>query len=267
MNLEYFLAEYLKARPLFLSLIRAKEAYLYQKYTPLKGSILDVGCGDGMFAKITFANKLKAQRSKIKNKQVKIDVGLDLKDSRIHEAKKQGIYKKLVTFDGAHIPFARNHFGSVFSNCVLEHVDKLPELLSDIYRVLAPRGIFLAPVMARPWEENLFGNMLMGSSYKTWMRKKQVHLNLFTQKQWDQAFWKAGFKVKERIGYLSPDACRLIDVCHYLSVPSLITYSLFGKWVLSPRLSKLYPVSYLASILSKNVPPVSSGAIFYILKK
>lgn len=285
-DLKYFLTRYIRNRPLFLSLIRAKEAYLYQNYLPLKKPVLDVGCGDGFFSSVAFhdqkasktprgwpaSQKLQRGEPAYKDspevKKPVIDVGLDVKDSRIEEARKIGLYKKIVTFDGKIIPFADNYFSTVVSNCVLEHVEDLDILVSEIFRVLKPGGIFLTTVMAKPWEENLFGTLLLGKIYKNWMRKKQMHLNLLTVKQWNSVFKKSGFKVIEKTGYLVPVACRLIDICHYLSVPSLVTYKLFGRWVLFPGLSKLiYPISIFARILSENADSDSSGAIFYILRK
>lgn len=253
MDLKYFLTAYLKERPLFLSLIRAKEAYLYQKSLPFKKPILDVGCGDGMFAKITFAKM--------------IDIGLDLKESRIEEAKKQKIYKKFITYDGRHIPMPARSFATVVSNCVLEHVEDIEHVLKEIYRVMKPGGLFLTTVMAKPWEEHLFGSVLMGNSYKDWMRKKQVHLNLFSSKKWTETFQRAGFTIQESEGYLSPAACRLIDICHYLSLPSLFSYILFKRWVLFPRLSSIYPQGLLVRILSEGVRVERGGAIFFILQR
>ena len=260
MDIEYFLIEYLRQRPLFLSLIRAKEAELYQKYLPLTEPILDVGCGDGFFAKVTFANQCN-------NKRYLIDIGLDVKNSRIEEARKLGIYKKLVIYDGKELPFPDNSFSTVISNCVLEHIDNLEFTLKEISRVLKSSGLFITAVMAKPWEENLFGNKILGNYYKKWMKKVQIHKNLFTKKDWDEVFQKAGFKIEAAKGYLSPSACRLIDVCHYLSLPSLINYKLFGKWVLFPPLSQIYPVDYFLKILSQRVDIDSAGGLFYVLKK
>lgn len=259
MTLEYFLREYLTARPLFLSLIRAKEAFLYQKYLPLTHPILDVGCGDGYFAKITFANP--------ENRSVTIDVGLDLEGSRINEARAQGIYKKVVTYDGKHIPFPADHFRTVVSNCVLEHVEHLPTVLSEVHRVLRPGGRFLTTVMAKPWEDQLVGTKLLGRWYQSWMRKKQVHRHLLTQEQWSAASIDAGFTIQEMIGYLSPAACRLLDVCHYLSLPSLLTYMLVKQWVVLPSLTRLYPVSYILRIIAPDVLPERSGALLFALDK
>jgi ubiquinone/menaquinone biosynthesis C-methylase UbiE len=251
MNVQSNLSIYLKSRPLFLSLIRVKEAAIFQHYLPLAGPVLDVGVGDGFFAKIAFKQ---------------IDVGIDLPGSRMPEAQKLNIYQKLVEFDGVKIPFKNNYFQTVVSNCVLEHVEKLPELLSEIGRVLKPGGIFLTTVMAKPWEDYLMGTKVFGNGYKNYMRVKQVHLNLLTVNNWDKVFVKAGFKIEKRIGYLPEKACKLIDLAHYLSVPSLISYILFRKWVLFPRLL-WYPEKYLSGLVKPDVSPDKSGAIFYVLKK
>lgn len=253
--LEYFLREYLRARPVFLALIRAKEAQLYQKYLPFNKPILDVGCGDGFFAKVTFGEE-------------KIDVGLDVKNSRMGEARKLNIYEKLIIYDGRQIPCPDKSFSIVVSNSVLEHVVDLSSVLREVYRVLKPKGIFVTTVMAEPWEENLLGAKLLGDFYKRWMRRKQVHINLLDKAGWDQRFIKAGFKIKETIGHLTPRACKWIDFLHYVSIPSLISYKLFGRWILFPDLiEKIYPINYLAKIVSENVDPDKSGAIFYILRK
>lgn len=254
MNVEYFLKHYVTQRPLFLSLIRASEAFLYQKYLPLKSPILDVGCGDGFFAKTTF--------------HLSIGAGLDMENSRIKEARKLNIYKKLVTYGGGKFPFPSRSFQTVISNCVLEHIDDLNLTIEEIYRVLKPGGIFFTTVMAKSWEDNLFGAKLFGGVYKKWMRKKQVHKNLFTREKWDKTFQKAGFRITNRVGYLSAEACQLIDICHYFSIPSLISHRLFGRWVLFPQIAQyIYPVKYLSRVLSEQVSADDSGAIFYFLRK
>ncbi len=262
MSLQYFLKQYLQERPLFLSLIRAKEAFLYQKHLPFKPPILDIGCGDGYFANVTFAKNLQFI---IYNFQ--LDVGLDLKDSRINEARKLGVYKKLVIYDGVKIPFPDNYFSTIVSNCVLEHVTHLDSIVGEAYRVLKPGGVFLTTVMAAPWEEYLFGSIFLGSWYQNWMRKKQVHLNLYDHKNWDEVFEKSGFRIVDKVGYLDKKASRLIDICHYLSVSSLISYKLTHSWMPWKEISRIYPINYFTKIISVNTKPDQSAAIFYALKK
>lgn len=244
-----FLSMYLAERPLFLALIRAKEMWLWQKHLPLKKPVADVGIGDGFFAKITFK---------------KIDIGLDLPDSRMNEAKRVGVYDRIIEFDGRKIPLKNGSVNTVVSNCVLEHAEDLSALLTEIYRILKTKGVFITTVMAKPWEENLVGSIIFGNSYKSWMRIKQVHLNLLSYQQWKQVFIKSGFTVRENIGYLTPEACKWLDICHYLSLPSLISYKLTGKWTFIPN---LFPVRLIEKIFEKNCDSEESGAIFWVLIK
>ena len=263
-TLDYYLNTYLRSRPLFLSLIRSKEAYLFQGYLPLKHPVLDVGCGDGFFAKITFGDR---GLSRIKNGFSQIDVGLDVSGSRVEEARKLGIYKKIVVYNGGKMPFPNNSFATVVSNCVLEHIPNLSFTLKEIQRVLKPGGLFLTTVMAAPWEEYLFGNLLLGDWYKKWMRRKQGHYHLCAHKEWKKLFTKAGFSTISCEGYLSKTSSRLIDIAHYLSIPLLISYKLMGKWVPIPAYTSLYPTTMLLRLLTTPTTPSTSAAMFFALQK
>ncbi|MEK7802114.1 MAG: hypothetical protein AAB276_06645, partial [Pseudomonadota bacterium] len=57
------------------------------------------------------------------------------------------------------------------------------------------------------------------------------------------------------------------DVGHYLSIPNLVTYMLFGRWVIWPALASAYPISFLARMISPDVSVKKSGAIFFVLHK
>ncbi len=279
MNLREILSEYLRNRPLFLSLIRAKEVELYQRYLPLKKPVLDVGVGDGFFAEIAFAKKFKIKnvttstgfhpndgKKSIIDKKI-IDVGIDVKDSRIDEAGKPGIYKRLVIYDGKKLPFSDNTFSTVISNCVLEHIPNLELTLKEIQRVLKPGGLFLTTVVAKPWEEYFLGNLILGDFYKMWMRKKQIHINMYSEKEWKQIFKKYKYKIIDEIGYLDKIAVRLIDLFHYISLPNLITYKLSRNWVIWKGIINYFPLDWLSQLIEKDIPTSISGNIFFALQK
>lgn len=241
-----YLQVYLRNRPLFLSLIRSKEAGLFAQYLPLKSPVLDVGCGDGFFARVAFGH---------------LDVGLDVADSRISQAAAGSAYQKVVTYNGRRFPFPARSFNTVVSNCVLEHLPNLQEVVHEIFQVLRPGGLFITTVMAAPWENYLW---LKFPFYRSWMRNKQRHFNLLKSGEWEKLFKKSGFKTIRETGYLSPRACTLIDIAHYLSLPSLVSYKLRGSWDWGWH---WYPGNRLAAILSENVNPQNSGAVFFVLKK
>src|SRR3989338_8105550 len=117
----YFIRKYLEGRPMFLSIIRAKEASLFQKHKKyIKRRVLDFGCGDGFFAETVFGKN-------------KITVGLDLTESRARIAEEEKIYKKIVYYDGGKIPFPGHYFSTVISNCFLEHVPPFDKKAVRLY--------------------------------------------------------------------------------------------------------------------------------------
>lgn len=256
-KVDYFIKKYLENRPMFMAIIRSQEVMLFQKYNKLvKGKILDFGCGDGFFAGLVFGKG-------------KIDTGLDLSNNnRIHVAIDKKIYKKIKLYDGKKIPSPNNYFNTIVSNCVLEHIPNVNQSLKEIYRVLKPSGYFLTSVMTDQWENNLFGTKLFRNNYLRFMRKTQDHHNLFSNKEWRTYFKKAGFKIKSIDGYLYRKSALWLDIFHYLSIGSLISYKLFNNWTLFniPLLNKLKAQLIKKIIVDENNPGKAS-ALFFVLKK
>ena len=242
---------------MFMAIIRSQEAILFQKYNKLiKGKALDFGCGEGFFAQLVFGKE-------------KISVGLDLLDNkRIREAIDKKIYKKIKLYNGDTIPYPDNHFNTVVSNCVLEHISDIKKSIKEIYRVLKPGGHFITSVMADQWENNLFGSKIFGKKYLTYMRKTQVHKNLFSNNKWQEHFEKASFKIQSIDGYLYKKSSFWLDIFHYLSIGSLISYKLFNNWTLFniPLLNKLKTQLIKRIIVDENNLNKASG-LFFVLKK
>lgn len=256
-KIDYFIKKYLENRPMFMAIIRSQEAVLFQKYNNLiKGRILDFGCGEGFFSQLVFGRE-------------KISVGLDLLDNkRIREAIDKKIYKKISLYNGNTVPYPDNYFNTIVSNCVLEHIPDINISLKEIYRVLKPGGYFITSVMADQWENNLFGSKIFGKKYLTYMRKTQVHKNLFSNNKWQFYFKNADFKIQSIDGYLYKKSAFYLDIFHYLSIGSLISYKLFNKWILFniPLLNKLKTQLIKKIIVDENNPNKAS-ALFFVLKK
>jgi SAM-dependent methyltransferase len=263
----FFLKVYSRKRPFFLSMTRSVEASLFQKYLPFKRPVLDVGCGDGFFARLVFKNGVRSSGLLRSDPEGFIDVGLDVEDSRMKEAESKRVYKKIVVYGGEQMPFHRESYQTVVTNCVLEHIPNLEMTVREVRRVLKKGGIFIASVATDKWEEYLFGNIFLGSIYRNWMRKKQVHFNLFSRSAWNTVFQKNGFTIVDEIGYLSKPAVRWIDFLHYVCIPNLLTYKILGKWVVWPSLTELFPIRFFAKLLDKEISPKQSACIFFVLRK
>ncbi len=252
----HYIIHYLEHRPAFFAFIRSLEAMLFEQHKHhIKDPILDFGCGDGFFAEMVWDTDV-------------IDVGLDVTKSRTHDIGKKTIYKRVVTYDGHRIPFPDNHFGSVISNCVLEHIPNLDESVGEIYRVLKPGGYFVTSVMAKQWENYLAGTTIFGLWYQDFMRKKQVHHNLFTREQWSNTFEKQGFDITSIAGYMSRDTAFWMDVFHYLSFPSLISYTVVKRWVLAPQ---LHTHPWIVRFINNHTTFVKdlnkAAGLFYVVQK
>ena len=101
----------LKSLPAFRALLRAVEARFYP-LIPLPEPTLDVGCGDGHFAAMTFPGRT-------------VTAGIDPWWGPLRKAVRTGQYGLPVQALGDRLPFADTHFASAFSNSVLEHIPDL----------------------------------------------------------------------------------------------------------------------------------------------
>lgn len=240
---------------MFLATIRVPEAILFNKYSSfIKNPSLDFGCGDGFFANTVFEKN-------------KINVGLDVKNARTEKITDKNIYNRVVFYDGEKIPFRSNHFKTVVSNCVLEHVLDINIAIKEIFRVIKPGGYFLTTVMTNKWNNYQFGEKIFGQIYIDYMQKKQVHHNLFSYQKWTEKFKQAGFKIILTRGYLDKKNSQFLDLAHYLSLPSLLSYKLFTNWQLFPSLSNLLWKDYISKRINIKIDPYRSSALFFCLKK
>ena len=104
------------------ALIRALEHRLFAAET-LAHPVLDIGCGDGHFAAATFPGG--------------IDVGIDITEEIVAEARKYGPYQRAEVADGTKLPYADGAFRTVVSNCVIEHIPDI-EARAEIMRLFEP---------------------------------------------------------------------------------------------------------------------------------
>ena len=90
--------------------------------------VLDLGCGEGN--SVDFFRSVKADIQW---------VGLDV-DISPEVEKRIRADAEFKTFDGIHIPYEDNYFDLIYCNQVMEHVRFPEELMSNICRVLKPKG-------------------------------------------------------------------------------------------------------------------------------
>ena len=222
-----FLWPHLRDLPYFRATLRAVEARLMHE-VDLKPPTLDLGSGDGHFASVVFDRPL--------------DVGIDPAAAIMHEARQRHGHRLLVVADGAQLPHPDEYFASAISNSVLEHVDRLDEVLRELGRVLRPGAPFAITVpnpgyrgeLSLPKWLSKFGLRTLGNAYEDWFMRMSRTKNLFDEAGWERRLEKAGFVVERTQRYFSPAALRMLEWGHYFGGPCLLPRVLTGRWILAP---------------------------------
>lgn len=214
---------HLRDLPYFRAMLRAIEAAFYQGID-LPRPVLDLGCGDGHFASLTFEQPL--------------EVGLDPWAGPIHEARQYSIYKSLVQANGARMPFPQAYFGSAVSNSVLEHIPNIDEVLAETGRVLKPGAIFVfccpnhnfLPSLSIGRGLDRLGLHSLADRYRAFFNRIARHQHCDPPEVWQERLDRAGFHLEKHWNYFPPEAIRIFEWGHYWGMPSLIWRKLTGRW-------------------------------------
>jgi SAM-dependent methyltransferase len=235
------LERYLRKAPVSLALERAVEVRWYVSL-PIREPVLDLGCGDGLFAERTYAAPLT--------------VGIDYNPAELRVAARQGAYRSLCAADAAHLPFASGSFASVVSNSVLEHLGDLPGALAEVRRVLRPDGRFWFAVPSPLYGELLFytkflhgiGLHALADWYANLINVRlQRNTHCLGLEQWRQLLDAAGLRLVRHESYLPRRVMFVSDLGYPLAIPAKLWKLWFGRWILWPALRK--PLAWLLAKL------------------
>ena len=231
MEKDRFLADYLSVSPIMLGLIRAIDCH-YLSSVEFRGSVLDVGCGDGLFAKILFENT-----------EDRIDTGIDFNPVELRKACKTGIYKNLFVCDASNMPFQDSCYDMVFSNSVLEHIPDLEGTLSEIGRILKPGGRLVFTVPSQYLSEQLLfpailnriGLKAFGRYYIDTKQRLWKHYHLYSPDEWRTLLKKNGLDIIT-YEYIHPEPItRLCDLLGFSGLYSFVIRKYFGRLLLFPN--------------------------------
>ena len=158
---------------------------------PMERPILDIGCGDGLFASLLFREP--------------VEVGVDLNISHLTMAQESGSYRELRVADATQLPFEDGRFGTVFSNCVLEHISDVDAVCWEAARVLRPGGSFVFTVPTSHFGEFLFfptflraiGFRGLARIYELAINGVFVHHHTESVDRWRARLGRAGLEMVE----------------------------------------------------------------------
>ncbi|OGN94515.1 MAG: hypothetical protein A2Z71_01315 [Chloroflexi bacterium RBG_13_50_21] len=250
----------LRDLPYFRAMLRAVEAEFYQKFE-LPSPTLDLGCGDGHFASITFDRKL--------------EVGLDPWSGPIHQAASGGGYRSLVQGDGGRMPFTDGYFASALSNSVLEHIPQVQTVLPELRRVLKPGSQFLFCVpnprylseLSVPAILGRIGLSGVGQAYTRWFQRMSRVEYAVWPDVWQKWLENAGFQLEKWWHYFSPASMRMLEWGHYLGAPTLLPHVLFKRWIIAPWRWNLFLTERLVRQHAVAQPDPDGTFTFYVARR
>ena len=154
---------------------------------PIGGTVLDIGCADGVFSKVIF-DKSKADKF----------IGMDVIKSSVAWANKHWKKEKNMKFifgDAHDLKFKTGTFDAVFAMEVLEHVVNPKKVLSEIRRILKKGGyaVFLVPS----------DNLLFRAIWFIWLHFyprgwvwRDTHIQTYRNNYLFKVSKQAGFKIE-----------------------------------------------------------------------
>lgn len=222
----------LKTIPAFRAVLRAVESRFYFA-VDLPGPTLDVGCGDGHFARMTFNRRIEA--------------GIDPWWGPLQKAERSDAYDLVLQGMGDRLPFPDGHFASAFSNSVLEHIPDVQAVLNETSRVLEENGRFLITMPSHHFTEWLGGAQLcerlnlpgLADRYRQGFNRISRHVHTDPPEVWAARLAAAGLAVERWQYYFSPQALHALEIGHAQGLPAAVMHALTGHWILAPWESSL----------------------------
>lgn len=253
-----YLHDFLRIAPLSHALWRSIEALSFSA-VKFKSPILDVGCGFGEFAGVVFD---------------RVEVGVDISARDLERALKGKKYDKVQWADARNLPFKNSSFGTVTSVSVMEHIEKAEDVIKEVARVLKKGGLFVFSVPTTEIKKYLLAPSILKRVGLPKVAQKYIelhsrafkHVNLKPKNWWYQKLSRAGFKVVEMHGTLSPTALRIHELFLVSAFPSQFGKLFFGKrFMMSIGLrSGVLPIFFSRFV---KTDPGSDINIFFVAKK
>ena len=253
------LLEYLCMAPFALAIERSLESKIYQKLI-IAPPILDLGCGDGLFAHLVFDEK--------------IDTGVDPNPRELTRAAELGGYRELIQCYGASIPRPDSSYNTVLSNSVLEHIPELQTVFREIFRILVPGGFFYFTVPTDLFEKYSAVSRLLRAfklnqlalRYERFYNNFWHQNNCFPPEIWREIVESQGFIVTDIYTYDPQKICTINDLLVLFSLFSYIMKKSVNRWILLPRLRRIWVPLFLPAItkLIEKADQSDHGGLVFI---
>jgi 4-amino-4-deoxy-L-arabinose transferase-like glycosyltransferase/SAM-dependent methyltransferase len=254
----------LKTVPAFRALLRAVESRFYrqlQQQGLIQEPLLDLGCGDGHFAQMTFYAPLT--------------VGIDPWPGPLRKAQRAGAHRLVIHGWGDRMPFPDNYFKTVISNSVLEHIPDVQAVLNEAGRLLQPEGTLIITMPSHYFTQFLGGaDFLAGlgltglaERYRTMFNAVSRHAHTDPPEQWATRLAQAGFRVERWQYYFSQGALKALEWGHLQGLPSAVIHAFTGQWIIAPWRDSLRPTEQWVRPFYEEAFPDAGAYVLFIARK
>ncbi|HEV8549507.1 MAG TPA: class I SAM-dependent methyltransferase [Polyangiaceae bacterium] len=198
------------------------------------GPILDVGCGDGLFASIAFEGA---------------EVwGIDIDAEEGRWAAASQAYSQIILGDVTRARLPNGFFATCVANCSLEHVPRIDRALENIRSSLAPGGRAYLFVPNKDWARDMLSYRtlaglgleaaaeLFRSSVDTFFK----HHHLHDRQEWQEIVSAAGMKVVAIEPALSTGTTVAFELLLLPSLAGWLNKQMTTRWTNFPPARRLF---------------------------
>ena len=193
-----------------------------------KAPILEIGCGDGKLTSLILTS---------------VDSAIDINPKAVENCKKSAshVYRDIRCQDARELQQIDDRYGTVFANCVFEHIPDIENVLRGCHRSLRAGGKLVITVPLVRMNEHL---LIRSPRYAHLRQRQLVHVNLLSEDGWTELLTNCGFNVETMEPYISSRACRFWDTLDALACIGYGRYTLaaavhrIGRAVLPSRAKK-----------------------------
>ena len=212
------------------------------------GPVLDVGCGDGLFARIAF-DDLEVW-----------GIDIDAKEGRWAAASRA--YAQVILADVTRATLPENFFATCVANCSLEHVPDIRRALKSILHSLLPGGLAYLFVPNASWASQLFSVRLLS---RLGVRSLAVgiqrsidrlfrHHHLYDEDGWRSVVAASGLEVVAVEPVLSTATTVAFEAFLLPSLAGLLNKRLTTRWTNFPAVRRAFaePIYHAVNLLMER---------------
>lgn len=222
--------------------------------------VLDVGCGDGLFASLAFSG-IEAW-------------GIDIDAMEGRWAATSRAYSQVVLGDVTKAQLPEGFFRTCVANCSLEHVPRIDLALKNIYGSLRPGGRIFMFVPNRDWAKHflsyriltMMGAAGLAATLRDAFDTLFKHHHLYDAAGWRKVVADAGFDVEAVEPVLSSGTTVAFEAFLLPSLAGWLNKHLTSRWTNFPnaRRALALPVYALAKAILEASDPTPTAEFLVI---